>query len=213
MPAGSPASSTISRARLGLPRSGTTTPKAIASTRRASTAWRSRRPSTACFASARGPRLANALPERTNGVRVPAMIATRSIRVPPASLGRAGLGASRRDPLVGARPARIERLPGLIHVHHHRRVVGGQRLALARLAIDLGPDDSRRERSRRQQMIDAHPLVLVEVTRAIVPPRVTVRLRVVQTIDVHQPPFDQTGERPPLALGDVRPAVRGLAVP
>src|SRR5262245_27182226 len=78
MPAGSPPSSTISRARLGLPRSGTTTPKASASTRRTSTVWRSIRPCTACFASSKGPRLANALPARTKGVRAPATIATRS---------------------------------------------------------------------------------------------------------------------------------------
>src|SRR5215471_8710587 len=143
MLAGRPPSSTISRARLGLPRSGTTAPKAIASMRRASTAWRSSSPFTACFASSRGPRAANALPARTNGVRAPATIATRSIVSLPHPLRSLRLVAARRDALVGAGPSGVEWLPGLVHVHHQRRVIGGQRLALARLAIDLGPHDPR----------------------------------------------------------------------
>ena len=93
MPAGSPVSSTISRARLGLPGSGTTTPKAIASISVASTRCRSSNPPTACFASASGPRDANALPARTKGVRAPATIATRCI-VPPFRNARRG------DPLL-----------------------------------------------------------------------------------------------------------------
>jgi len=83
MPAGSPDSSTISRARFGFPRSGTTTPNANASTRPASTWWRSINPRTAGFASASGPSPAYALPARTNGVRAPATIATRSITALP----------------------------------------------------------------------------------------------------------------------------------
>src|SRR5882724_8913402 len=54
----------------------TTAPKAMASIRSGVTLWRSRRPRTACFASAKGLRDANAFPDFTNGVRAPATMAT-----------------------------------------------------------------------------------------------------------------------------------------
>jgi hypothetical protein len=73
---GKPASKTISRARLGLPRSGTTAPKAMASIPSGLTLWRSSSPRTAWFASAAGPTEANVLPALTKGVRAPATMAT-----------------------------------------------------------------------------------------------------------------------------------------
>src|SRR5262245_10744575 len=108
MPAGRLDSSTISRARLGFPRSGTTTPNAIASIREASTLCRSMSPSTACFASASGPSAANDLPAFTNGVRVPATIATLSITsspAPPVVVSRTGPGL--------AEPIRLQ-IPDLV---------------------------------------------------------------------------------------------------
>src|SRR3989442_6915209 len=79
MAAGRPASNTISRARLGLPRSGTTVPNAIAWMQRGSTLWRSTRPRTACVARASGPSLENAWPALTKGVRAPATMATLGV--------------------------------------------------------------------------------------------------------------------------------------
>jgi hypothetical protein len=50
--------------------------KAMASIPSGLTSWRSRSPHTACFASADGPRDANAFPDFTKGVRAPATMAT-----------------------------------------------------------------------------------------------------------------------------------------
>ena len=52
----------------------------------------------------------------------------------------------RGDPLEGALPAGVERLAGLVEVDEDRRVVRRRRRALARLAVDLGPDDALRDR-------------------------------------------------------------------
>src|SRR6187549_3010648 len=69
----------------------------------------------------------------------------------------------RRDPPVGRRPAGVERVPGLVEVDQERRVVGGRGLALARLAVDLGPHATTGHARGREQMVDPHAEVLVEV--------------------------------------------------
>src|SRR5690606_33901756 len=70
---------------------------------------------------------------------------------------------------AGARsgPTGVDGAAGLIQVEQDRRVIGGHRLALARLPVDLRPDDALGERARHQQVVDAHPVVLVEVTGAV----------------------------------------------
>src|SRR5258708_29916796 len=78
--------------------------------------------------------------------------------------------AARNDPRLRVLPTRIERLAGLVEVEHERGVVRRDRLAFARLAIDLDRDDPFAQRSRRQQVIDSHAEVLVEVAGAVVPP-------------------------------------------
>src|SRR5262245_59251384 len=78
---GKPSSKTISRARLGLPRSGTTAPKAMASIPSGWKLWRSRSPRTAWFPSAAGLRDANAFPDFTKGVRAPATMATLGLLI------------------------------------------------------------------------------------------------------------------------------------
>src|SRR6185436_18948168 len=72
---------------------------------------------------------------------------------------RSDLRAPRRDPLLGARPSRVEGMSRRVEVDHQRRVVRGNRLALPGLAIDLDRDDAFGERSAHQQVIDPHPEV------------------------------------------------------
>src|SRR2546430_23625 len=62
-------------------------------------------------------------------------------------------GAPFGDARLGVLPAGIERVARLVEIDHHRRVIRRDRFALARLAIDLGPDDARREHARDQAMI------------------------------------------------------------
>src|SRR5215468_9639697 len=85
--------------------------------------------------------------------------------------------SARRDAHLGARPAGVERLAGLVQVDDQGRVVRGGRLALARLAVDLRPDHAIGRRARREQMVDAHADVAIEMTRPIIPPRIAPRLR------------------------------------
>src|SRR5687767_6151000 len=91
------------------------------------------------------------------------------IGCPP--LRRSGRSAG-GDPTLGPGPARVERVSRLIEVHDEGGVVGGDRLALAGLAIDLRPHDSPGQRGAHEQVIDPHPEVLVEVAGAVVPPGV-----------------------------------------
>src|SRR5439155_22380139 len=77
------------------------------------------------------------------------------------------------DPFLGRGPARVQRMARSIDVDHERRVVRWDRLALARLTIALGPYRALGDRARRQQVIDPHSEVLVEVPGAVIPPGVT----------------------------------------
>src|SRR5262249_10222237 len=67
------------------------------------------------------------------------------------------------DAGLGVGPAGIEGLARLVEVEDERCVIRGDRLALARLPIDLDRDDTAGERPGREQVIDPHPEVLVEV--------------------------------------------------
>ena len=101
--------------------------------------------------------------------------------------------------------ARRCRLPG--------RMVRGYRLSLARLTVDLGPDDARLQRGGYQQVVDAHAKVLMEVAGAVVPPRVPPWFGMAQPVGVNESPAAQTCERLPFTLGDVRSAMAGARVP
>src|SRR4029450_11879471 len=85
-------------------------------------------------------------------------------------------------------PAGVERLSRLVDVDHQGCVVGGGRLPLPGLAVDLGPDQTRDPRRRAQQMVGPHSVVLVEVSRPVVPPGIATRLRMVAAIGVRQSP-------------------------
>src|SRR5690348_2265127 len=84
--------------------------------------------------------------------------------------------AALRDPRVGGRPPGVERPSRLLQIDDHRRVAGRYRLALARLAVDLRPDDAGGDGVGREQVIDAHAVVLVEHAGAVVPPAVALGL-------------------------------------
>src|SRR5262245_62809250 len=92
-------------------------------------------------------------------------------------------------------------------------MVRGYRLALARLTVDLGPDDARLHRRRHQQMVDAHAKVLVEVAGAVVPPRVPPRLGMDQPVGIDETASAKARERLPLPLRDVRSAVARARIP
>src|SRR5512141_2381304 len=97
------------------------------------------------------------------GTSVPLGIDTpaRRDRIPAGATGRgAGSGGTPAAGAAGGRsagreaaapedpgrrvvPARVERPAGLVDVEHERRVIGRNRLALARLAVDLDRDDPR----------------------------------------------------------------------
>ena len=76
----------------------------------------------------------------------------------------------RGDPLECACPAGLERAAGLVEVDHDGRVVRRRRRALARLAVDLGPDHPLGHGCGRVEQVDPHALVLVEHAGAVVPP-------------------------------------------
>ena len=115
----------------------------------------------------------------------------------------------RRDALERALPAGVERLAGLVEVDDDRRVVRRDRRALARLAVDLGPDDALRDRRGRVQQVDPHALVAVEHAGPVVPPREPAGLRPLRTGRRPRGPTRAGGPAPRApARRHVRPAVR-----
>src|SRR5207237_1313534 len=90
----------------------------------------------------------------------------------PRAGGAARRPAARRDPALRRGPSGVERAPRRVDVDDQRRVVGGDGLALARLAVDLRPDRAALQRRGDEQVVDAHAEVLVEVPRPVVPPGV-----------------------------------------
>src|SRR5258706_2587692 len=134
--------------RLGLPFSGTTTPKAIASIPAASTRCRPSSPPTACFARARGPRGAKAFPAFTNGVRAPATIATLGSLTRRLSCSR-GAWLLQYSHLSGAGLAPYER-----HLVRHL-------LGLSRIAEDRTHVNGRGRRGHRAvDTLERHPDVV-----------------------------------------------------
>src|SRR5688572_16655052 len=99
--------------------------------------------------------------------------------------------AASGDALVGRSPAGIEGVARLVEVDYERSMVGGYRLPLARLTVDLGPDHTRLQRGGYQQVVDAHAKVLMEVAGTVVPPRVPSRLGMAQPVGVEESPAAQ----------------------
>src|SRR2546427_12677127 len=93
------------------------------------------------------------------------------------------------------------------------RSIRGHGLALPGLAINLGPDHPCRERLRDEQVVDAHPEVLVEAAGAIVPPGVAAGLGPMHAIGVDQSPVAEPGEGKPLRLRHVRSTVARHGIP
>src|SRR5688572_30739761 len=87
-----------------------------------------------------------------------------------------GFAAAGGDAALGRRPPGVERDTGLVDVDDERCVIGRRRLAFAGFPVDLRRHDAPREWIGDEQVIDPHAEVLVEVTGAIVPPRVPPRL-------------------------------------
>src|SRR5438477_7371747 len=69
------------------------------------------------------------------------------------------------DAALGGGPPGVERAAPPVDVDHQGRVVGGDGLALARLAVALRPHCARLRRLRPEQVVDAHPIVLVDAPR------------------------------------------------
>src|SRR5262245_64761407 len=91
-----------------------------------------------------------------------------SWRFNPPGGARSLLRRPRADPLLGALPPGVERMPDLVEIDDERRVVRRQGLALARLAVDLRPARAVGDHARRQQVVDAHADVLGKVSGAVV---------------------------------------------
>src|SRR5262245_466016 len=123
-------------------------------------------------------------------------------------LARSGLDAGE-----GTFPVRVDRGTKLVEVDQQRRVVRRDGRALARLAIDLGVDDPLLDRLRDEQVVDAHPEVLMEVASPVVPPREPSRLVVAQPVTVGEPEPLERPEGSALGLGHVGPPVDGPRVP
>src|SRR5687768_58138 len=87
------------------------------------------------------------------------------------------------------------------------------RLALAGLAVDLGPDHAGLQRRRNEQMIDSHSEVLMKVASAIVPPGVTSGFGMPQAVSVNESGTGKTRERLAFARGDVCSTVTGARIP
>src|SRR4051812_15142226 len=121
--------------------------------------------------------------------------------------------AARGDARGGAFPAGVERGAWLVEVDDHGRVVGRDRLALARLAIDLGPHHAFGDWLRDQQVIDAHAVVLVEHAGAVIPPAVALALGVQPAIRVDEAPREKVRERLTLGRRDMRAAVAARGIP
>src|SRR5215510_5943157 len=123
---------------------------------------------------------------------------------PPASSGRS---------FVGSAPSRVECVSRRVEIDHERRMIGGDGLALAGLAIDLGSESPIGHRRGHEQVIDAHAEVLVEVAGAVVPPGVAAALGVVKPVGIDEAPAPQPGEGFALGRRHVRPPVAGLRIP
>src|SRR5689334_18827215 len=126
------------------------------------------------------------------------------------------MGSSRTPrgyPLLRGSPPRVERMPWLVQIHDHRRVVGWGRLPLARLPIDLGPDRALCEGARRQQLIDPHSEVLVEVPRAVIPPGIAPGLGMLRTVDIFEPPLTEPAPGLALARRDVGRSAEHVRIP
>ena len=135
-----------------------------------------------------------------------ALCGTKSGRYQPLLHRRRWINAScarRCAPMRPSHPASIG-TPRVSMIDEQRRVIRRDRHALARLAIDLRPDQPVGDGRRQQQVVDAHAQVLVEVACAVVPPCEALRLRSVRSVAVDEAPGQQRGEC--LAL---RPRTRG----
>ena len=130
-------------------------------------------------------------------------------RRPLTPVGRATSGEAR----LGAAPAGVERRSRLVEVEDHRGMVGRGRRPLARLPVDLDADDPRGGRRARQQVVDPHPLVALEVAGAVVPPGEAAHARVGGTPRVGESPRQERPEGRPLRLRHVRAAVCRRRVP
>src|SRR5438477_340650 len=106
------------------------------------------------------------------------------VRGPPLQLSPSSTG----DAVRGAGPPGVERVTGLVEVEHEGGVIGRDRLALARLAVDLRPHGAGGHRLRDQQVVDPHAEVLVSVARPIVPPGVAGRIVTAGLAGVDQVP-------------------------
>src|SRR4051794_41403386 len=95
------------------------------------------------------------------------------------------------DARGGAFPTRVDGAPRFVEVDDHGRVVGRDRLALARLAIDLRPHHAFGDRLCHQQMVDAHAVVLVKHAGPVVPPAVALAFGVQLAVRIGQSPAEE----------------------
>ncbi len=102
---------------------------------------------------------------------------------------------------------------GLIEVDEQGRVVRRHGNALASLAIDVGRADAFRHGPGHEQVVDAHPVVLVEIAGPVVPPRVAAGLRPDGAVGIDEAPFEQRAERLAFARRNVGRAVDRRFVP
>src|SRR5688572_8533726 len=104
--------------------------------------------------------------------------------VPPSATSPRAL----RDARKRALPIGIEGLSRLVEIDRQRSVIRRHRRALARLAIDLRVHEPIRGVRAGQEQVDAHPEVLVEHARTVVPPREPPGLVMAGAVGVDQAP-------------------------
>src|SRR5215475_2630465 len=116
-------------------------------------------------------------------------------------------------PLFSRHPAGIESTTWTIDIYHQWRMIGRYRFAFTCLAVDFGPHDTCFQRCRYEQVVDTHAKVLVEISCAVVPPRVSPWFGMLQAVCVNKSPTAQARECFPFAFGDMRPTMTGAGIP
>src|ERR1051326_5771590 len=92
-------------------------------------------------------------------------------------------------------------------------MIGGRRVPFPSFAIDRGPGNARLERCIDEEMIDAHAVVLVKISGAIIPPCIPARLGMAQPVSIDKTSAAEARERCAFRFRDMCSAMAGGGIP